>query len=156
MRRFTILLLFLATSSAAAKAPPPGTILMGADLLGRSLTASFDTEWFVSSRWSLGAAIGYVPPIWTGDSAALPHVHLGYMPSAESTWYWSVGVAKASGGSFGESSIYGNTIYKLTVGYFDYTPGLFLRPLLTMHISGENILFLPGITIGGSFGGLVD
>ena len=152
MRNLLLLLILCLghASVARAEAPPQNTVLMGADLLGRSITASFDVEYFVHSQWSLGAAIGFVPLLIEDDSSGLAHFHLGYMPSKNGSIYLSLGTASSFGGEYDDDSLFGNTIFNLTIGYLDFTPGFFLRPTLSLHISGERALVLPGVTLGGS------
>ena len=152
----------LAAMAALAAAPPVARAegvrenhpnLIGGEILGRGIVATFNYERFLNNHFGLGAGL---MAIGSSDGVVgIMPLYASFVPGDVHSLYLGIGGAFVGGG--GDVQDYESTwIMQYTAGYQFHSPnGFWVRPTFTLNVetagSGGDMLIWPGIAMGGSF-----
>ena len=126
--------------------------LMGGEILGRGLVATFNYERFLNNHFGLGA--GAMAIVSSDGTVGVAPLYASWLPGNIHSLYLGVGAAYV--GSGGDLQTYSSTwVMQYTAGYQFHSPnGFWVRPTLTLNVDTErsrDLLIWPGVGVGGSF-----
>jgi len=127
--------------------------LVGGEIGGRGFILTLNYERYLADPFGLGGGIMAVGG--SGGGVAILPFYASFLSGDEHSLYVSAGASLVIG-SGGIGDYRSQWIVHTSLGYHYHSRGgFFVRPIFTIHQgtsgTGDDLLVLPGITIGGSF-----